>query len=128
MPPQLLNKSRPPSATPTGLVAAGVVFFALGAYAAFGQRIFGYNPISGSAAFTVAWLILVVGGGMVLVDVLFYKSYKNPEADCHVGLRPPRNDRRDDRHCEGPNGARSNLQIFSKSPEAIFTSTRSKNP
>ena len=79
MPPPLLNNSRPPSATPTGLVAAGVVFFALGAYAAFVQRIFGYNPISGSAAFTVAWLILVVGGGMVLVDVLFYKSYKNPD-------------------------------------------------
>ncbi|MEK0416220.1 MAG: hypothetical protein RI949_226, partial [Pseudomonadota bacterium] len=81
MQPRLPPQAPPPSATPTGLVVAGAVFFAVGAYAAFGQRIFGYSPISGSAAFTVAWLILVVGGGMVVVDVLFYKSYKNSDAD-----------------------------------------------
>ena len=69
---------RPVSATPTSLVVAGLVFLALGLWLALDVRVYASPIKPESSAQTALFLVLWLGAGMAIYDLLFVKSYRLP--------------------------------------------------
>ena len=66
------------TATPISLVVVGLVFMALGLWLAFDVRIYASPIKPESSAQTALFLVLWLGGGIAIYDLLFVKSYRLP--------------------------------------------------
>ena len=66
------------TATPISLVVVGLVFMALGLWLAFVVRIYASPIKPESSAQTALFLVLWLGGGIAIYDLLFVKSYRLP--------------------------------------------------
>jgi len=64
------------TATPISLVVVGLVFMALGLWLAFDVRIYASPIKPESSAQTALFLVLWLGGGIAIYDLLFIKSYR----------------------------------------------------